>query len=648
MLAPRHFFDFDIDPDFDGLRSTEKCVYIKKNPKHIKPYKENESMAQRIADRRDVEFVLHEQLEVETLGEHDLFADFNRKTIDMIVKEARNLAVKEILPTREIGDRDGVKFENGGVMVPEAFQKAYELFKEGEWVAMTEDPEWGGQGMPASVALAAGDYFNGANYAFMMYPGLTHGAGKLVEKFGTEKQKALYLKKMFTGEWTGTMLLTEPEAGSDVGALTTTAVKNEDGTYAISGSKIFISSGEHDMAENIIHPVLARIEGAPQGTKGISLFLVPKYRVNDDGSLGEFNDVVCTGVEEKMGIHGNATCSLTLGGKGGCVGTLLGEENKGMRAMFLMMNEARLLVGLQGLSCASASYINAVNYARERVQGKNLMSIMDKDAPSVPIIQHPDVRRQLLTMKAFVEGMRSLLYFVAYCEDRIKVAESVEEREKYQGMVDVLIPIAKGYVTDRAYEVCNLGMQVYGGYGYIKEYPQEMLVRDCRITMIYEGTNGIQAMDLLGRKLGMNEGKPIMNLMAEIQKTIAAARELAATVDFAAKLEGALNKLGEVAMHMGTTAMSPKVMDAFAFAYPFMEVAGDIVMGWMLLWRSVVAARKLENGARKKDVAFFEGQLKSAEYFTNVVLPVTLGKMNAVLGCNGAINAISEDGFGGK
>ncbi len=299
-------------------------------------------MAQQIADRRDVDFVLHEMLQVEQLSKHEKFADFNKKTVDLVISEARNLAIKEILPTMEIGDREGAKFDKGRVTVPESFHRAYELFKEGEWLAMPEDPEWGGQGMPRSVALAANDYLVGANFAFMMYPGLTHGAGKLVETFGTDKQKELFLKKMYTGEWAGTMLLTEPEAGSDVGALTTTAVKNDDGTYSITGNKIFISSGEHDLVENIIHPVLARIEGAPEGTKGISLFLVPKIWVNDDGSLGEPNDVVCTGIEEKMGIHGNATCSLALGGKGKCKGTLLGEENKGMRAMFIMMNEARL------------------------------------------------------------------------------------------------------------------------------------------------------------------------------------------------------------------------------------------------------------------------------------------------------------------
>ena len=353
-------------------------------------------MAQPIADRRDVDFVLHEQLHVEELSKHEKYADFNKKTVDLIISEARNLAIKEVLPTQKIGDQEGCKLENGVVSVPESFHRVYDLIKEGEWVAMPEDPEWGGQGMPRTVSLAASDYLVGGNFAFMMYPGLTHGAGKLVEEFGTEKQKKLFLKKMYTGEWAGTMLLTEPEAGSDVGALTTTAVKNDDGTYSITGAKIFISGGEHDLADNIIHPVLARIVGAPAGTKGISLFLVPKVWVNDDGSLGEFNDVVCTGIEEKMGIHGNSTCSLSLGGKGKCRGTLLGEENKGMKAMFLMMNEARLLVGLQGFSCASSAYMNALNYARERKQGKNLLQSMneacaigaDHSAPGCPAPAH--------------------------------------------------------------------------------------------------------------------------------------------------------------------------------------------------------------------------------------------------------------------
>jgi alkylation response protein AidB-like acyl-CoA dehydrogenase len=604
-------------------------------------------MAQYIADRRDVDFVLHEQMQVEDLGKTELFADFNKKTVDMIVSEARNLAIKEILPTRELGDQEGCQFDNGKVTVPESFHRAYDLLKEGEWLAMTEDPEWGGQGMPTTVALAASDYLVGANYAFMIYQGLTHGAGKLIESFGTEQQKRLFLNKMYSGEWTGTMLLTEPEAGSDVGALTTFAVKNDDGTYSITGNKIFISGGEHNLSENIIHPVLARIEGAPEGTKGISLFLVPKIWVNDDGGIGEFNDVVCTGIEEKMGIHGNSTCSLLLGGKGKCRGMLLGEENKGMRAMFLMMNEARLLVGLQGLACASSAYMYAVDYARQRVQGKNLLQMMDKNAPSVPIIQHPDVRRQLIMMKVYVEGIRSLLYYVGMCEDQVKICEDAEEKSKYQGIIDVLIPIAKGYATDRAFEVCSHGVQVYGGYGYIRDYPMEQLLRDCRITMIYEGTNGIQAMDLLGRKLGLNKGKPMMDLLGEIQKSIAMAKDAQGLEDFADRLEAAVNKLGEVALHMGMTAMSPKVMNAFAFAHPFMEVCGDVVMAWMLLWRAAIASKKLEEGAKKKDAAFYQGQIKSAEFFIYSIIPITVGKIKAILTTNGAAVEIDEKSFGG-
>jgi hypothetical protein len=605
-------------------------------------------MAQQIADRRDVDFVLHELLDVGQISSYDKFAEFNKKTIDLIVNEARNLAIKEILPTQKIGDEKGVVLErDGSVTVPEEFHRVYQLMRDGEWTAVTEDPEWGGQGMPRTVSMAVSDYLVGANYALQMYVGLTHGAGKLIEAFGTEEQKKLFLKKMFTGEWTGTMLLTEPEAGSDVGALTTTAVKNEDGTYSISGTKIFISGGEHNLTENIIHPVLARIEGAPAGTSGISLFIVPKYWVNEDGSLGEFNDVVCTGIEEKMGIHGSSTCTMALGSKGKCRGLLLGQENKGMREMFLMMNEARLLVGMQGLACASASYLNAVNYARERVQGRHLLNMMDKSAPAVPIIQHPDVRRMLLSMKAYVEGMRSLIYYIGYCEDMKEMAASEEEKDRYQGIIDVLIPISKGYVTDRAFDVCNTGVQVFGGYGYTKEYPQELLLRDCRITMIYEGTNGIQAMDLLGRKLGLKKGQAIMDLMTEMQKTIKAGKDIEAVAPYAEELEKALNKLGEVAMHLGGKAMSEEVLQAFAHAYSFLEVSGDVAMAWMLLWRANVAAQNLDK-AKKKDKPFYEGQIKSCQFFVENILPTTMGKMKSIHKMGGAAVEISEDAFGGK
>jgi hypothetical protein len=605
-------------------------------------------MAQILADRRDVDFVLHEQLHVDQFAKHELFPEFNRKAIDLIISEARSLALKEILPTQVDGDRIGAHFEDGKVTVPESFHKAWKAVRDGEWLAMTEDPEWGGQGMPRSVATAASDFLMAANFAFVMFGGLTHGAGELIRAFGTETQKKLFLKKLFSGEWTGTMLLTESGAGSDVGALGTMATPNPDGTYSITGNKIFISGGEHDMASNIIHPVLARIEGAPAGTAGISLFLVPKIWVNEDGSLGEPNDVTCTGLEEKMGIHGNPTATMALGTKGKCRGFLLGDPNKGMRAMFLMMNDARLMVGNQGLACASAAYLYALNYARTRIQGRHMLKLTDKDAPGVPIIQHPDVRRMLMTMKVYVEALRSLSYFIAFSHDRIATTSDPDEKKRLQGIIDFLIPIAKAYTTDRSFEVCSLAVQVYGGYGYIKEYPVEQLLRDCRITSIYEGTNGIQAMDLFGRKLGQNGGRPIIDLGDEIRRTIADAADGERTADFADKLEGALVRLEEVARHMGMTAMYGNLLNAAAHAYSFLDVCGDIVVVWMLLWRARVAAEALGNGGKEKDSAFYEGQIKSLEFFAQVLLPVTMGKMDSILSGGSAAVDIPEEAFGAR
>jgi alkylation response protein AidB-like acyl-CoA dehydrogenase len=604
-------------------------------------------MAQTIADRRDVDFVLHEQLAVERLSEHDRFADFNRKTIDMVITEARNLASKEMLPVLKSADEEGCTFDGGTVTIPGAFQRIYDLFCEGEWIAMTDDPAWGGQGMPTVVSLAAKNFFHGANFPFTMVVLLNQGAGKLVEKFGTDEQKRLFLKKMYSGQWAGTMLLTEPEAGSDVGALTTTAVENDDGTYSITGNKIFITYGEHDLTENIIHPVLARIEGAPAGSGGISLFLVPKYWVNADGSLGERNDIVCTGIEEKMGIHASPTCAMTLGGKGQCRGTLLGQANKGMRAMFVMMNEARLDVGMQALGCASASYLNALNYARERVQGRALTAA-GKDAPGVPIIEHPDVRRMLLSMKATTEGCRSLLYYIGYLEDRIRICDDEAQKARLQGLIDVLIPIGKGYVTDRAFEVCSLGVQIYGGYGYTREYPQEQYLRDCKITHIYEGTNGIQAMDLLGRKLAMNNGGIFAELIAEMKAQVAEAATHTALAGLATDAQAVIDRLAETARHIGRMAASDQMTTAFAHAYTFMDVTGDAVMAWMLLWRAAAAAGRLAAGAKKKDRAFYEGQIASARFFIRTTLPQTLGRMAVITAADGVAMEIEDAAFGGK
>jgi alkylation response protein AidB-like acyl-CoA dehydrogenase len=617
-------------------------------------------MAQLISDRRDIDFVLYEQLHIEDLLKTDKYRDLNRKMFDMVISEARNLGIKEIYPTYVEGDRQGVKFENGKVFAPQCFHRPYALFVEGEWIAMTEDPEVGGQGLPHIIRQAAFEYIVGANFAAATFVDLAHGAAKMIELFGTPKQKELFLEKVYSGRWGGTMLLTEPNAGSDVGALATTAVKNPDGTYSISGNKIFITCGEHDLTENIIHPVLARIEGAPPGTRGISLFIVPKIWVNDDGSLGEPNDIVCSGVEEKMGLHGSPTCSMSLGSKGNCRGLLLGEENKGLMVMFHMMNEARLNVGAQGFLHGSVAYLHALNYARERLQGRDIEKGKDPQAPQVPIINHPDVRRMLLQMKAYVEGMRSFVYYVAYCFDKKSTARSPAEKERYSGLMELLTPIIKAYCSERGQAVCEQAIQVHGGYGYTKEYPVEQLYRDCKITSIYEGTNGIQAMDLLGRKLGMNKGAVFMDLLGEIKAAVAKAEQIPRLEKAAAGVANALTRLGEIALHLGKTAVSKNLKLAFAYAHPFLEVVGDVVIAWMLLWRAAAAVPRLEKLAgsadeqairskiaKNKDAAFYDGQLKTAEFFIHSMLPVTMGKMNAIAASNPAAVDIDERSFGG-
>ncbi|MBU4053360.1 MAG: acyl-CoA dehydrogenase [Proteobacteria bacterium] len=604
-------------------------------------------MAQVIADRKDIDFVLYEQFDTETVIEHDRYKAFNLKTFDLILKEARNFAAKEILPTYVEGDRNGACFENGAVKAPESYRRPFEMFRQAGWSSLSEDPQYGGQGLPHLINTAASEYLMGTNFAFSSYTSLGHGTGKMIELFGTEKQKELFLKKLYTAEWGGTMLLTEPGAGSDVGALTTTAAKNADGTYAISGNKIFITAGDHDLTDNIIHPVLARIQGAPSGTKGISLFIVPKIWVNDDGHPQEPNDVVCIGIEEKMGLHGSATCSLTLGGKGRCRGILLGEENQGMKVMFHMMNEARLGVGIQALVHASAAYLYALEYARQRHQGRALEKMMDPEAPQVPIIQHPDVRRMLLWMKAYVEGMRSFCYFVANSLEMAELEASVEKRQAHQDLVDLLTPVLKTYNAEYGFKVCVMAIQVFGGYGYTKEYPVEQLARDCKIASLYEGTNGIQAMDLLVRKLGMKKGRIFLTFIEQIKKVIRCAQSIQKLKELADEMEPVVDQLEKTAMHIGQTVMSSEIKTALAHSVPFLEVMGDVVMAWMLLWRAVAASQKVEDGVKKKDLVFYEGQIKSAEFFIQGELPVTMGKMQAILRGTKAAVEIPEAAFGG-
>jgi alkylation response protein AidB-like acyl-CoA dehydrogenase len=604
-------------------------------------------MTQLIADRRDIDFVLYEQMNSADLVRESKFAGFNKKTFDMVISEARHFSLKEILPTRVDGDRIGVQFKDGKVKVPESYHRVHRLLLEGEWTSLMEAPEVGGQGLPHIISRAATEYLVGANGTAVGYGKMGHGTGKMIELYGTPAQKELFLKKLYAGHWGGTMLLTEPNAGSDVGALTTTARKNADGTYSITGTKIFITNGDHDLSENIIHPVLARVEGAPSGTRGISIFIVPKIRVEADGRLGEPNDVVCTGIEEKMGIHGSATCSLALGGKGKCRGYLLGEENRGMRIMFHMMNEARLDVGFQGLMAGSNAYLYALEYARKRLQGRELGA--GKDAPDiqVPIIRHPDVRRMLLWMKAHVEGMRSLIYYVCALFDRMDGSADPDVKARCNAMAELLTPVVKAYCSDRGFELCVQAIQVFGGYGYIREYPVEQLARDCKIASIYEGTNGIQAMDLLGRKLGLQQGQVFGALLGEIQHIVAQAREMSELGSLAADTEEALNQFKQTAAHMAKTAVSAEFKTAYAHAHPFLEVTGDVIMAWMLLWRAVCAARKLSSQGSGKDAVFYQGQIKSAEFFITTVLPVTLGKMNSILKSSPAAVKIAEAAFGG-
>ena len=603
-------------------------------------------MGQQLADRRDQDFVIWEQMKCEEVINHPYYKGFNRKTCDLILTEARTLALKELLPTMKDGDELGVRFESGTVKVPESYHRPFELMREGDWGNLSVDPDMGGQGAPGFLGMSVAEYFMAANWSLSCYASMGNGTALLIHKYGSEADKAKYVEKLTSAQYGGTMLLTESEAGSDVGALTTTAVKNPDGTYSLTGNKIFITNGEHDLVENIIHPVLARIEGDPPGTKGISLFIVPKYFVNDDGTLGERNDIVCSGVEEKHGIHGSATASMALGAKGQCIGYLLGRPCEGMKIMFNMINHARMGTGLQGLAYASASYMLAVNYARERLQGRDLENFGDPAASSVPIIRHPDVRRNLLWMKSYVSGMRSFFQYMVLCATKAELADSETERENGGDLFNLLTPIIKEYLASKGYEVCVQAIQVYGGAGYTRDYPVEQYARDCKIATIYEGTSGIQAMDFLARKIGAKGGAVFMAFIGEIQNTVAQAKAESQLAALADKVESAANRLVEIFAHMGKLATSADFKVAFAHSLPFLHATGDVIMAWMLLWRAVTASEQLKREAKKRDVAFYRGQISTADFFIQTELEITMGKFNAIQsGCQAALD-IEEDGFG--
>lgn len=603
-------------------------------------------MGNLLVNARDQQFVLFEQLGIEKLFDTEKYSAFSKDDALMMLSEAEKLAVNVLAPVYADGDHEGCTFKDGKVTVPKSFHEAFKKFNEAGWLCAVRAPEVGGQGMPATLGNACYEFFQSANYPFVMYPGLTNGAAALIENFGTEAQKNKYMYRMYTGEWGGTMCLTEPGAGSDVGALKTTAKRLPDGTYSITGTKCFISCGDHNLTENIIHPVLARIEGDPAGTPGISIFIVPKYRVKDDGSLGEFNDVKTGNVEHKMGIKGNATCTLIFGDEGKCVGELLGKEREGLRVMFQLMNEARVEVGVQALGTATAAYEHAVQYAKERIQSTPIWEMKNPDAKAVPIIQHPDVRRDLLWMKTRVEAMRAIILLASYYMDIAESSKDKAEAKKWHGMAEVLIPVTKAWVSDNAMIVCSKAMDVYGGYGYCSEYPVEQYLRDCKITTIYEGTNGIQSLDLVGRKLGSSKGANVMNLAGEILQTMAKVKEIDSLKKHAVYLEEAGNALMDLTMAFGQLGKSSGFLIPILNASPFMDIFGDVVAGWQLMQAAAIADEKLkaiyaEKGADSigkqralvhdnADVAFYAGKIASAKFFAVEALSSVKARCEAI------------------
>ena len=621
-------------------------------------------MSNIIVDERDQKFVLYELLHMEELCKSSRYAELSKDVFDMILTEAGKFAVEEVFPTLATADREGCRLENGQVIVPKEFHRLYKLYCENGWVSMSIDTEVGGQGLPIIIAIAAREWFM-HNFAFSCYPGLSEGAANLIEAFGTEEQKKKYLKKMYTGQWGGTMCLTEPAAGSDVGSIRTRAIRRPDGSFRIQGTKMFITAGDHDLAENIVHPVLARIEGDPPGTGGISIFLVPKFLVNDDGSLGRRNDFSIGSLEEKMGLHGSATCLMNFGDNNDCYGELLGAERQGLKIMFKLMNESRVGVGLQGLSSASIAYLHALRYARERLQGSSLMEMRNPEAPRVPIIRHADVRRMLMWMKSHVEGMRALIYYTTFCADKAQVVQDKDEAERLEGLLDVLTPICKAFCSDIGFRVTELAMQVYGGYGYCAEYPVEQFMRDVKISSIYEGTNGIQALDLVGRKLAMKGGKNVTALITEINETVARYIGNPILKDTANEVQSAVNVLCEAIMYYVQCGQEGKFMIPIVHAYPFLMMAGKVILGWLLLWEAGIAQGKLDQICTERgidpgdnsamaalmtngsDGAFYAGKIQSARYFAMNILPEADAALKAMKSGDLSVMDIFEESFAG-
>jgi len=566
---------------------------------------------------RDFQFLLHELLELDKYKDLEGFEEATPDLVNAILEEAAKFSEEVLQPLNQIGDEEGCTLENGVVTTPTGFKDAYQTLVDNGWPALTADPEYGGQGLPNTLSQVFNEIVSSANMAFGMYPGLSHGAYSALLHHGSDELKRTYLPNIISGKWTGTMNLTEPHCGTDLGLMRTKAVPQDDESFKISGQKIFISAGEHDLAENILHLVLAKIEGAPEGIKGVSLFLVPKFMVGSDGSLGARNGVSCGSLEKKMGIHGNATCVLNYDE---AIGYLVGEEHKGMRAMFTMMNEARLGVGLQGLSQSEVAYQNAVDYATERLQGRSLTGPKAPEKPADPIIVHPDIRRILMNLKSFNEGARALLLWTALHGDLAHKAKDEKAREFSEDMMSLLTPVLKGVLTDKGFSNAVDAQQVFGGHGYIDEWGMGQFVRDARIAMIYEGANGIQALDLVGRKLAQNGGRGVFSFFGEIDAFVAANKDDAKLGDMTAALGSAKADLEAATTWFMENALS-NLDHAGAGSTDYMHLFGLVAIGYM--W--AITARKcvdtLEAGAQEP--GFYETKLSTAAYYMERALPET-------------------------
>ena len=560
--------------------------------------------------------------------------------IETILVEGGKFVENVLFPLNQVGDREGcTRHEDGSVTTPTGFKEAYTQFCEAGWGTLGAPEEFGGQGMPHFVSMALEEFMSSSNMAFGMYPGLTHGAISSILAKGSQEQKETYVPNMVSGKWSGTMNLTEPHCGTDLGLIRTKAVPNADGSYAITGMKIFISSGEHDLTENIIHLVLAKTPDAPDSVKGISLFIVPKFLVNADGSIGERNAVSCGSIEHKMGIHGNSTCVMNYDG---ATGYMVGEENKGLAAMFIMMNVARLGVGQQGLGIAEVAYQNAVQYAHDRRQGRALTGPKDLEEKADTLFVHPDVRRMLMDAKAFTEGFRALCLWGALQADLIHKAQTEEERLTADDLLSLLTPVIKGYGTDKGYEVATNAQQVYGGHGYIGEWGMEQYVRDARIAMIYEGANGIQAMDLVGRKLAQNGGRAVQALFKVVDEECAAAKTNDKLVDFAERLEKTNGELKAATMWFMQNGMA-NPNNVGAGAHHYMHIMGIVALG--LQWLRIAQAAHTALDAGTSNPKFYAAKLTTARYFAERFMPEAGALRRKIEAGSEAIMALEPEMF---